>query len=365
MITRREFLVRGAGGLAAAGVFGALGEEAFAAAARLGATKATFQLGWIANVENMGEFVAEERGHYTKEGLDLNIVPGGPGVSVEPLVVSGKALVGLSSADYTARARLQGAKLKIVGTTLQKNPSAVMSLATNPIRTPHDLVGKKLGLQQTSYATYNALFKANGIDPKQITYVPVQYDPAPLVAGDVDAFASFQTNQPIALALKGIKTVTFLLADYGYNTFADAFVVSEKTLADPTARDTAKRILRGTIRGWQAALASPAYGAKVTVEGPGKSLGLDMKSQTLTAKAEVPLVPDGGDAQARPLLDGPRRHCRQHGVDEAHRDHDQPEGPVHERAPSGDLQGEESHLTWPNRTPGRWSRPLTASARTS
>ena len=160
MITRRQFLARGAGGIAAAGVFGALSEEAFAAAARLGATKATFQLGWIANVENMGEFIGDERGYYTGEGLDLKIVPGGPGVSVEPLVVSGKALVGLSSADYTARARLQGAKLKIVGTTLQKNPSAVMSLAKNPIHTPHDLVGKKLGLQQTSYATYNAFFKA-------------------------------------------------------------------------------------------------------------------------------------------------------------------------------------------------------------
>src|SRR5262249_5346918 len=40
VITRREFLIRGAGGLAAAGVFGAFGEEAFAAATRFGATKA-------------------------------------------------------------------------------------------------------------------------------------------------------------------------------------------------------------------------------------------------------------------------------------------------------------------------------------
>lgn len=292
MITRREFLIRGAGGLAAAGTFGALGEPALAAARRLGAggTAATFQLGWIANVENMGEFVAVAKGYYEHEGLDLNLVPGGPGVSVEPLVASGKALVGLSSSDYTARARLSGAKLKVVGATLQKNPSAVMSLAKNPIRTPHDLVGKKLGLQQTSYATYNAFFKANGIDPKSIHYVPVQYDPAPLVSGQVDAFASFQTNQPIALAQQGIKTVTFLLADYGYNTYADAFVVSEKTLADDAARDTAKKIIRATIRGWQDALKAPAAAAKTVVTGPGKTLGLKLHDQTLTAKAEVPLV---------------------------------------------------------------------------
>jgi ABC-type nitrate/sulfonate/bicarbonate transport system substrate-binding protein len=291
VITRKSFLAKGAGGLVAAGFLGAL-EPALAAAGRLGAdaTSATFQLGWIANVENMGEFVAVSKGYYDAEGLKLNVVPGGPGVSVEPLVASGKALVGLSSADYTARARLSGAKLKIVGSTLQKNPSAVMSLAKKPIRTPHDLIGKKLGLQQTSYATYNAFFKANGIDPKKITYVPVQYDPAPLVSGQVDAFASFQTNQPIALAQQGIRTTTFLLADFGYNTFADAFVVSEKTLADPTARATVKKILRATIRGWQTALANPAAAAKVVVSGPGKSLGLKLHDQTLTANAEVPLV---------------------------------------------------------------------------
>jgi ABC-type nitrate/sulfonate/bicarbonate transport system substrate-binding protein len=291
VITRKEFLARGAGGLAAAGFLGTLGEPAFAATRRVTAgTQATFQLGWIANVENMGEYVGDKKGYYDAEGVDVNIVPGGPGVSVEPLVASGKALVGLSSADYTARARLSGAKLKVVGTTLQKNPSAVMSLAKNPIHTPHDLVGKKLGLQQTSYATYDALFKANGIDPKSITYVPVQYDPAPLVSGQVDAFASFQTNQPIQLAQQGIKTVTFLLADYGYNTFADAFVVSEKTLADPDARETAKKIIRATIRGWQDALKNPAAAAAVVVSGPGKNLGLKLKDQVLTAKAEVPLV---------------------------------------------------------------------------
>ena len=292
MITRRQFLAKGAGGIAAAGILGALGEPAFAAAERLAArgTKATFQLGWIANVENMGEFVAVSKGYYKDEGLDLNLVPGGPSVSVEPLVASGKALLGLSSSDYTARARLSGAKLKIVGATLQKNPSAVMSLAKNPIKTPHDLIGKKLGLQQTSYATYNAFFRANGIDPKKITYVPVQFDPAPLVSGQVDAFASFQTNQPIALAEKGIKTTTFLLADFGYNVYADAFVVSEKTLADPTARDTVKKLLRATIRGWEDALKSPASAAKLVVTGPGKTLGLKLHDQTLTARAEVPLV---------------------------------------------------------------------------
>src|SRR5688572_31993959 len=62
-------------------------------------TQASLQMGWIANVENAGEFVAAEKGYYAAEGVDLELVPGGPGVSVEPLVVSGNALVGLSQPD--------------------------------------------------------------------------------------------------------------------------------------------------------------------------------------------------------------------------------------------------------------------------
>jgi ABC-type nitrate/sulfonate/bicarbonate transport system substrate-binding protein len=293
MLDRRQFVVRGLQG--AAGVGALAGVSGFrASSARAGEAASlesvTFQLGWIANVENMGEFVADHKGYYKQQGLAVKLVPGGPGVSVEPLLVAGKALMGLSAPDLVAQARLRGAKLKIVATTFQKNPSAVMSLASKPIRSPRELVGKRLGLQPSGEVIYNAFFRANGIDPASITYVPVQFDPAPLVDGEVDAFASFQTNQPIQLAQQGVKTHTFLLADFGYSLFTDVCVVTEKTLADGDARATAVKLLRGTIKGWQDALSNPALGAQLVVTKYGKSLGLDQSAQLLTAKAEVPLA---------------------------------------------------------------------------
>jgi ABC-type nitrate/sulfonate/bicarbonate transport system substrate-binding protein len=238
----------------------------------------------------MGEFVAAERGYYLAEGVDLDLLPGGPAVSVEPQVVSGKAIVGLTQADNVSRARLNGATLKVVATTFQRNPAAVMSLATNPIRTPQELAGKKLGIQQSGVPIYDAFFKTIGMDASTITYVPVQFDPAPLVSGEVDAFVSFQTNQPIQLATQGIETVTFLLADFGFNLFTDAFVVTEATLADAEDRATVIKILRATIKGWQDALVDPVMAAELVVTKYGKSLNLDLEAQTLTAQAEIPLV---------------------------------------------------------------------------
>ncbi len=250
----------------------------------------TFQLGWLANVENMGVYTALNAGYYAANHLDVNVVPGGPAVSVDPIVVSGKALVGLDSADTVARARLAGAKLKIVAVTLQKNPTAIMSLATKPIRTPQDLVGKKLGIQQSGTAIFDAFLKANHIDPKSVTYVPVQYDPSPLVNGQVDAFFSFLTTQPIQLKDQGIATATFLLADYDYAIWADTYLVNESTLADNARRAAVVNLLRGSIHGWQDAIANPDKAADLIVNKYGKSLKLNKRDQLLTADSFIPLI---------------------------------------------------------------------------
>jgi ABC-type nitrate/sulfonate/bicarbonate transport system substrate-binding protein len=294
-LSRRMFLRRTsqlAGGLAVAGLGSSFLTSCGSDAApnTSGDTPFKFQLGWLANAENMGIFMADDKGHYQADRLSATVVPGGPSVSVGPMIAGHKALVGLDSADTIARARNEGATLKIVGATLQKNPSAVMSLAKSPIQTPSDLIGKRLGVQQSGQAIYDAFFKANDIDPGDVEYVPVQFDPAPLVNGDVDAFASFQTVQPLQLQQQGIDTTTFLLADFGYAIWADTFVVDEATLADPELRDVLVRVMRGSVRGWQDAVADPEEGARLAVEKYGKSLKLDMENETAAAKAFVPLV---------------------------------------------------------------------------
>jgi ABC-type nitrate/sulfonate/bicarbonate transport system substrate-binding protein len=286
LFTRRSFLA----GTAVGGVGVAFAGQPFVSGSAFAAEKAVMQLGWIANVEYMGMFIADDAGYYKDEGLDMEIVPGGPAVSVSPIVVSGKALVGLDSVDTIARARAEGAKLKLIGAELQRNPTAVMSLADKPIKTPQDLVGKKFGVQQNGVEIINLFFRMNKIDPASVTIVPVQFDPAPLVAGEVDAFMSFLTNQPVQLKLKGIDTNNFLLSDYGYTAWADCLVVHEDSLADAAKRKELVGMVRGTVRGWQDAVKDPKRGATLAVEKYGKSFGLDQKAQELTAEKLIPLV---------------------------------------------------------------------------
>ena len=311
-ISRRGFLrgtAAGFGGaaLAIGGPKLGLGRVALAQA-----KPAMMQLGWIANVEYMGMFIADDAGYYKDEGLDMEIVPGGPAVSVAPIVASGKALVGLDSVDTIARARAEGAKLKLIGAELQRNPTAVMSLADKPIKTPQDLVGKKFGVQQNGAEIINLFFRMNNIDPASVTIVPVQFDPAPLVAGEVDAFLSFLTNQPVQLALKGIETNNFLLSDYGYTAWADCLVVHEDSLADAETRKQLVGVVRGTVRGWQDAVVDPKRGATLAVEKYGTSFRARPEGAGADGREADPAGRDRRDQEERPLHHEQGRHRRQH-----------------------------------------------------
>jgi len=250
----------------------------------------TIQLGWLPNVEYMGEFVAEDAGYFEQEGLRCTIVPGGPSASIPPLVDSGKVLIGFESTDGIARARQHGAKLKVVAATLQRNPTSIMSLAANPIHQPADLIGKRVGVPQSNRVTFKGFLKANGIELNQVTIVPVQNDPAPLVNGEVDAMVSFLTSQPIQLRLRGVDTANLVMSDYHYSIWADVVVVSESTLADRAKRDQVVRVIRALIRGWQDAVDDPARGARLAVDRFGKYLNLDGEAQGLSAIALAPLV---------------------------------------------------------------------------
>ena len=87
------------------------------------------------------------------------------------------------------------------------------------------MIGKKIGVQATNEAVWNAFLKANNIDPAKITKVPVQFDPTPLVAKEVDGWFSFVTNEPNLLKTKGVDTAVILLADYDYPLVSETYVV--------------------------------------------------------------------------------------------------------------------------------------------
>lgn len=295
----RRSLLRTGGGLALFGASSALlaacGDSTStpSASASGGAAKdlgtLNYQLSWVKNVEFAGAYVADSKGYYTAAGFSkVNLMAGGPSVAQDAVVASGKALIGISSPDITSAAILKGAPIIILGAQYQKNPFAIMSLASSPITTPQDLIGKKIGVQATNEPVWNAFLKANNIDASKVTKVPAQFDPSPLVSKEVDGWFSFFTNEPNLLKVKGVATTVMLLNDHGYPMVSEVYVAKKDSLK--SKRDELKAALIGDIKGWTDSVADPAAGATLAVNTYGKDLGLDVKEQTLESTAQNTVV---------------------------------------------------------------------------
>jgi ABC-type nitrate/sulfonate/bicarbonate transport system substrate-binding protein len=265
------------------------GGSTSAAAANYGAL--SIQLSWIKNIEFAGEFFADSKGYYTSAGFStVNLIAGGSaGTSAEAAVATGKALVGLSSVDVTAPAILKGAKLKTIGSTYQKNPFCILSLTKNAIKTPQDMIGKKIGVQAGGNTTiFKGLLQANGIKLSQVKLVPVQYDPTVATTGAVDGYMAYITNEPLLLRAKGFDISTFLFADYGLVLSAETIVVTEDSIKND--RDKLKAVLLAEIKGWTDAVASPTQSATYAVTDYGKDQKLAQAEQVNEAIAQNGII---------------------------------------------------------------------------
>jgi hypothetical protein len=127
--------------------------------------KLTMQAAWVNDAEFMGYFIAMDKGFYKAEGLDLTYLSGGPDVIPEASLLSKKADVCLTTVETAIKAITdQKAPLVIIGAQYQKNPVGIVSLASKPLKTPADLVGKTIAVPPVNRLTVEAMLKLNGID---------------------------------------------------------------------------------------------------------------------------------------------------------------------------------------------------------
>ena len=260
------------------------------------------QFSWIKNAEFAGEYFADSNGYYTEAGFSSVNFIAGP-TATTAVVLSGDALVGLSDAVAVTPVILEEeAPLKIIGATYQKNPFTILSLKDGAnIQSAQDLIGKKIGVQAGGNETlFDALLAANGIDASQVTKVPVEYDPAPLVNGEVDGFLAYVTNESITVQNLGFEVTNLLFADNGLPFVAEAFVVTQDSIDNNRA--ALKAFLYATIKGWKDAINNPDEGARLAAEVYGKDLGLDIAKEKQQSSAQNELLVVTEETKANGLL---------------------------------------------------------------
>ncbi|MQY31955.1 ABC transporter substrate-binding protein [Nocardia aurantia] len=308
-VSRRSLLIRGAQGVSALAVAGGVGGVLAAcssspdapATTAGGSAKAAIQFCYLQNVQFAGSYFATTKGYYKAAGLDVTLLPGGPSLAPEPIVLSGKANVAIGHTAEVVSAINNGAKLTIIGACFQKNPTCILSLAGNPITKPTDMYGKKIGISDTNAPIWKSFVKANSLDESKVTVVTVGFDVTSLATREIDGIMGFAANEPTILKLKGLEPVTMMLGDFNYPLLEDLYMAKSSDLADPAKLKILVGLMKAESLGWADVEADPDGAAALAVGNFGKSLGLDPAQQKLDAAIQNTFLVDA-DTKAHGLF---------------------------------------------------------------
>lgn len=217
-----------------------------------------FALDWKAQMEHSGFFVAQQKGFYAEDSLEVRILDGNGAPNTAILVGNGTYKLGVSSGAATVIARSKGVPVVSIAVINQKSPMVVYALAESGIQRPQDLSWKRLGVnfEGIKYQEYRALLAKLNIDPATIKEIGMAgSDPAPLLAGQVDALLGYTQDQPVQVELRGRKVNRIALPEYGVDLYSTNIVVNAEFMKSQP--DVVRRFLRASIRGWTYAIAHP------------------------------------------------------------------------------------------------------------
>lgn len=233
-----------------------------------------FGFNWTHDVEWAAWYLAEQNGDFAANGVEVELVPGGENTpAVSQLIAADQVDMGVSSDELQIiNANKEGGDFVVIAAMYQRSPYGLTWLDTSPITGPADLVGKRIGGHQGEQPRLEAVFKANGL-PVDYTFVPMSYDPQPLVAGDMDVITSYSTNQTLALGLQGVETTAITFSDFNLPSYGDLIFASRSYLDEN--REQVVGFLKGLLAGVEANIADPAAGVAVTVDTYGAEAQID------------------------------------------------------------------------------------------
>jgi ABC-type nitrate/sulfonate/bicarbonate transport system substrate-binding protein len=150
-----------------------------------------------------------------------------------------------------------------------------------------DLRGKRIGYQPHEIYVPETMLGFAGLKPSDYKLVPVGFDISGLTAGQVDAWLTFQTNEPIALNMQGVGNHSFKAADYGFH-FYDDVLLTTKSLIQKNPVLVGK-VTKLVAQGFKWAHSHPILAAHLTVAnyfhastaGPGVSAANNLRQQIL------------------------------------------------------------------------------------
>jgi NitT/TauT family transport system substrate-binding protein len=233
--------------------------------------KLDFILNWVPGGDHVPYYYAKKMGWYEKEGINLSIEPGKGSALATQKVGAGANQIGLADMAGVLVAKGKGADTVAVYNVYANSPQGMYWLKSSGIKGIKDLVGKKIGNPAGDGARvmWPALAKANGIDPKSVTWVNIDANAklAGLKSKAIDATTSFYNIHHIFQRELGDDLGFLAWRDAGQNPYGNSIIVNAKYLAENRA--TVDKFVKVTQRAFAACVKEPKPCVQAMIDANG------------------------------------------------------------------------------------------------
>lgn len=246
-----------------------------------------FQSKWFPQAQFVGYFVAQGKGFYADEGLDVTIMDGG---SVNPTVqvASGNCDFGTDWIANMLVQRDQGLEVTQIAQIYQVAGYRLVALADSGIESFADLAGRRAGVwafgnEFAAAAVFSKADLLSDLDPTvtnpDVEAVVYAFDPALVFPDEVDAASAMTYNELDQIVGLGYPLDVLNIldpADIGADLLEDLIFMNNDVLASDnfkgsglSGREVAERFLRATIRGWEYAADNQAEATDIVISQCG------------------------------------------------------------------------------------------------
>jgi ABC-type nitrate/sulfonate/bicarbonate transport system substrate-binding protein len=201
-----------------------------------------------ANLPFVGVYVAQEKGFFAEENLQVQIEhSAGKGEHLQLLVAGNVDVTTQDAAVLLKRRADPGLPLVSIALIGQRGQQAYVALSSSGLETPRDWAGHKVGFKGTPPPDLLAMLDAVGLAEDDVELINVGFDPRVLTEGLVDVYPVFNSNEPYLLRSWGYDLREWQADDYGIPTLGLTYVTTPDIIGKDPER--IERFLRAALRG--------------------------------------------------------------------------------------------------------------------
>ena len=255
----------------------------------------SFILDWTPNTNHTGIYVAQSKGWYKDEGIDLKILPYSQSVTPDVLVASGKVDVGISSTESIVADAASGAPVVSIAAVISRNTSALVALNESGIKRPKDLDGKIYGGFGSAFEepVIGGMIRNDG-GTGTFKNVTISVDTLEaLKSKKVDFVWIFMAWDGIAATRQHIGLRVFPISQFGIPDYATPNIIASKQTI-LKKKDLLKKFMRATARGFEYARLHPQESAQILIKSAPAGSFADPQLVIDSQKYLSPLYADSG-----------------------------------------------------------------------